>query len=594
MSLIKHFNVQTSLIKRSELLMEASMSSGKSGFNSTNHISHLPEVYSGAPNRVERYNQYEAMDLDSHVSASLDIITEFCTQVDPVSKMPFVITYHDTPTDSESEILAKMMKVWIQTNNFDNRLFEIVRNILKFGDQFFIRDPQTQEWLWIYHGNVEKVIVNESKGKRPEQYVIRELDLNSQSLSVSQLPNSYQGSLPSIPASTANATQFNTMNSTSGGSNKSRFNNGMNASAVDAAHIVHINMNNGTDTNWPFGTSILEKVFKSYKQKELIEDSIIIYTIQRSPQRRVFKVDVGDLPEQKVMAFMEQIKNSVNQRRIPSKNGNGANQIDAAYNPISILDDYYLPVRPGGSGSSIEVLPGGDSAWGIDALQYFDNKLARGLRIPSSYLPTGPEDSSTTYNDGRVGAALIQEFRFSEYCKRIQRSIIRVVNEEFKLYLKNRDVNIDSSMFDINFVEPQSFASWRKIELDQARLSNFNAIADKGYFSKRFLMQRYAELTPDEINKNHEMLMEENPNKFDEVNNINSITDGESPVDLRNIGFNKADFSNPEEFNSEENSNENGIEDGQLEGPEGSNPPEGNQSPENTAGNNTPNNTPQQ
>ena len=90
------------------------------------------------------------------------------------------------------------------------------------------------------------------------------------------------------------------------------------------------------------------------------------------------------------------------------------------------------------------------------------------------------------------------------------------------------------------------------------------------------------------------MLMEENPNKFDEVNNINSITDGESPVDLRNIGFNKADFSNPEEFNSEENSNENGIEDGQLEGPEGSNPPEGNQSPENTAGNNTPNNTPQQ
>lgn len=546
-TLKRQFHISSAMSSRAMELLNEAAYMNKSSMNN-NYVSHLPEVYSGAPNRVERYSQYEAMDLDSHVSASLDIIAEFCTQVDPVSKMPFVINYAEKPTDTETNIIEKMMKAWVNTNDFDNRLFEIVRNIIKYGDQFFVRDPQTSKWLWVYQGNVEKVIVNEAKGKTPEQYVIKDLDLNVQSLSVNQLTPNYGGILPSIPGNTFSNISQNTRNSSQGGS-MSRFVNGAGASAVNAEHIVHVNMNNGTDPNWPFGTSILEKVFKSYKQKELIEDAILIYRIQRAPQRRVFYIDVGDLPEHKAMSFVEQVKNSVSQRRIPSKTGGGSNILDASYNPISILDDFFFPQKPDGRGSKIDTLPGGETSWGTDELQYFDNKLARGLRVPSSYLPTGPDDSPAGYNDGKVGSALIQEFRFAEYCKRIQRSIARVFDQEFKLYLKKREVNIDSSLFGVNFVEPQSFVTYRQIELDTSRINNFNAMVDKGYISKRFAMERYLGLGKDEINKNNEMVIEENPSKFSEVTAIKKATNSAAPVDLRNVGFSKSDFDTDQDQN---------------------------------------------
>lgn len=536
----------------------------------SNYASNLPEVYSGSPNRIARYSSYESMDLDSHISAALDVIAEFCTQVDPESKIPFTIEYNEEPTETNSDVLMKMLKIWVNINDFGSQLFDIFRDVLKYGDQFYIRDPETYQWLRIYHGNVEKVIVNESKGKIPEQYVIKDLDLNLQNLSVTQLSQTAQGMLPGIPGNSFTQINQNTRQSSQGGS-ISRFSKGIGTTTVNAEHVVHINMTKRGNPNWPFGDSILEKVFKTYKQKELLEDSILIYRIQRAPMRRIFYIDVGEMPEHKAMAFMEQVKNSVNQRRIPSKTGTGQNVMDASYNPLSMLDDFYLPQRSDGRGSKIESMPGGDTAWGIQELQYFDNKLARGLKVPSSYLPTGPEDSPVTYNDGKVGAALIQEFRFAESCKRVQRSIVKKFDEEFKLYLKKRDINVDSGMFTLGFVEPQSFVSWRKIELDSARINNFNQVVQQPYFSKRWAMLTYLDLTQDQISKNHEMLMEENPSKFKKIANVDSMISGESPVDLRNIGFSQNDFN---QAPGEEGTNpEGGSEENAALGEPGGQPP---------------------
>ena len=549
----REFNIGSSLNQRAtQYLYESSAMSGGSNLNS-NYVSHLPDVYSGAPNRVERYNQYEAMDLDSHISASLDIIAEFCTQVDPVTKIPFEIDYAEPPSTTESDIINQMLRAWTNTNDFDNQLFDIFRDTLKYGDQFFVRDPQTSQWIRVYHANVEKVIVNESKGKKPEFYVIKDLDLNLQNMSASQIPNVFSGNLPSVPGNTFNNISYNTKTSQSGKSfGDSRFSNTPGSAPIDAEHMVHVNMSKRGNPNWPFGSSILEKVFKSYKQKELIEDSILIYRIQRAPQRRIFYIDVGDLPDNKAMAFVEQVKNSVSQRRIPSKTGGGSNVLDAAYNPISILDDFFFPQKPEGRGSKIETLPGGETSWGIDELLYFDNKLARGLRVPSSYLPTGPDDSAASYNDGHTTTALIQEYRFAEYCKRIQRSIAKVFDQEFKLYLKKRDCNIDSSLFNLSFIEPQSFVAWRQIELDTSRISNFSSTIANDFMSKRFAMERFLGLTPDEINQNHEMFIEENPTLFDKVTDIKNVLNKDVPVDLRNVGFNKHDFNEPEEAPMEE------------------------------------------
>lgn len=515
--------------------------------NSSKYASPLPQVYAGAPNRIDRYNQYEAMDLDSQISSSLDIIAEFCTQTSEETGMPFEFYFKNIPSASEAKILADFLKKWIAINKFNSRLFDIVRNIIKYGDQFFIRDPETQQWLTVYHSNVEKVIVNESEGKKPEQYSILDLDLNLQALAATQVPLQSGGTSPAIPGQTYNNIAQNTRLSSFG--RPSRFSETRGATAVNAEHIVHLSMNNGLDPAWPFGTSILERIYKTYKQKELLEDSVLIYRIQRAPDRRVFYIDVGDLPEQKAMAFVEQVKNSINQKRIPSKTGGGTSIMDAAYNPTSILDDLYFPQNTEGKGCRVETLPGGDPTWGINELQYFDNKLTRGLRVPSSYLPTGADDSPATYSDGKVGNALIQEFRFSKFCERIQNTISRVFDEEFKLFLKRRDINISSDIFEVRFVQPQSFATWRQIELNSAEINNFIQIIGAGSFiSKRYAMEKYLGWNKDEIEANIKMLIEENPTKFSKLSNISStINSSDAPLDLRNVGINQTDLFDPAE-----------------------------------------------
>ena len=151
-----------------------------------NYASRLPEVYSGHPNRIERYNQYENMDCDSEVNACLDIIAEFSTQENTDNGTPFDIKFKDTPTDHEVEIIKKQLQQWTKLNKLDQRMFKLFRNTIKYGDQVFVRDPETFEMYWVDMVKVSRVIVNESEGKRPEQYVIRDINPNFQNMSMAQ------------------------------------------------------------------------------------------------------------------------------------------------------------------------------------------------------------------------------------------------------------------------------------------------------------------------------------------------------------------------------------------------------------------------
>jgi hypothetical protein len=280
--------------------------------------------------------------------------------------------------------------------------------------------------------------------------------------------------------------------------------------AVDASNIVHVSLSDGLNNAWPFGQSILDSVFKVYKQKELLEDSIIIYRVQRAPERRVFYIDVGNMPAHKAMAFIERTKNEVHQTRIPNKSGGGTNVMDAAYNPLSIMEDYFFAQTAEGRGSKVEVLPGGDNLGEIDDLRYFNNKLMRGLRVPSSYLPTGSDDGTATYQDGRVGTALIQEYRFAKYCERLQNTMQTHFDKEFKMFLKHRGINIPSNLFSIQLTESQNFASYREMELDSQRVTMFGGVEGVQYLSRRFILKKYLGLTEDEIVENEINWREEN------------------------------------------------------------------------------------
>ena len=478
-------------------------------FGFRNYASRLPEVYSGHPNRIERYNQYENMDMDSEINACLDIIAEFSTQLNEQNGTPFDIDYQDKPTDHEIEIIRKQMKQWVKLNKLDQRIFKLFRNTIKYGDQIFVRDPETFEMMWVDMSKLARVIVNESEGKRPEQYVVRDINPNFQNMTVAAKTTTDYMTNP-VTGSISGSSNYTMPNGgTGGGVGNSRFMTAMNEVCLDAKHVVHMSLNEGLDTFWPFGKSILENIYMVFKQKQLLEDAILIYRVQRAPERRIFKIDVGNMPSHLAMQFVERVKNEMHQRRIPTVTGGGNNMMDSSYNPLSINEDYFFPQGQDGRGSSVEVLPGGQNLGEIDDLKYFNNKMARGLRVPSSYLPTGPDDSDRVTSDGKVGTALIQEYRFNQYCERLQALIVQKLDDEFKMFLKWRGFNIDSSLFNIKFNAPQNFASYRQSELDNTRITSFTALEQLPYMSKRFMLERFLGLTEDEIQKNEEMWREE-------------------------------------------------------------------------------------
>ena len=652
-------------------------SGGRPGPAKTNYSSFLPDVYAGTPNRVDRYMQYDTMDMDSEVNAALDIIAEFCTQKDKENETPFHTSFRGQPTSTEVKLIKDCLQKWCKQQQFETRIFRIIRNTFKYGDCFFLRDPETKKWLYVDPVKVSKIIANESEGKIPEQYVIRDINFNFKNL------------VAVTPHGTTNTSPSGTSSYSSGGSlargmvgdtaraTGTRFQNANNEIAVDAKDVVHISLSEGLDSNFPFGNSLLESVFKVYKQKELLEDAVIIYRVQRAPERRIFYVDVGNMPAHMAMGFVERVKNEIQQRRIPSSNG-GVSSVDSSYNPISQNEDYFLPKTSEGRGSSIETLPGGclemstlvplidgrtlslteitveykagkvnhaysanpetgeittgiiswagvtqesaivmkltistgdtlictpdhkfpiigngdvradelvigevfiphqlsfsdvtltnieyldeqiqvgtltidefeeehnyhnfalsigfiskNSNLGeITDLRFFTNKLFRALRIPASYLPTGVEESSNTVADGKVGTAYIQEFRFNEYCKRLQNLLVQTFDLEFKLWLYSQGINIDSSLFELKFNEPQNFAAYRQSELDTARVNIFAQLQEIPYLSKRFAMKRFLGMTQEEITENEAMWREENGHKLE------SLVDGAG--ELRSAGI---------------------------------------------------------
>ena len=489
-----------------------------------NYQSNLPEVYIGHPNRVERYNQYEQMDMDSEVNAALDILAEFMTQRNEENNTSFDIHFHETPTDNEVKIIKEQLQQWVNLNELNERIFKIVRNVLKYGDQVFIRDPETFKLFWSEMTKVTKVIVNEAEGKKPEQYILKDINPNFENLTVTAVAatdtfvNHPQTGGPS-GSYVQPATPF------AGGS---RFAHAQNEAVINAEHVVHLSLTEGLDVYWPFGNSVLENVFKVFKQKELLEDAIIIYRVQRAPERRIFKIDTGNMPTHMAMAFVERIKNEVWQRRIPTQTGGGANMMDATYNPLSTNEDYFFPVGADNRGSSVDTLPGGTNLGEITDLRFFTNKLFRGLRIPASYLPTGIEDGTQSVSDGKVGTALIQEWRFNQYCKRLQRMVITKLNAEFKLFMRWRGINIDSQLFDLEFEEPQNFAQYRQAEIDAARIATFTQLEPFPYMSKRFLMKRYLGMSEMELKENEIMWKEEQGK---------SEAASEEQANLRNVGI---------------------------------------------------------
>jgi hypothetical protein len=433
----------------------------------------------GSASRITRYREYDLMDNDVEIARSLDTIAEEMIGSDPNSDLPLELVIQGAKEEeipsSTVMTLRAALRYWSQMHNWNTRLFKVARTTVKYGDCFFLRKKETKVWEYIHPKNVVAAIVDDRDLTRVLGWQIkREI----------KTPNSPYNQ----PVG-----QFG------------NYSNEL-VDTFAADEVIRFTLNDDISESAPFGESILRAIYRAQKQKELLEDAIIIYRIQRAPERRVFYIDVGKMPPQRVKAYLEQIKNDMRQRKIPTQGG-GVDQVDSVYNPQSMSEDFFFAQRPDGRGSKVDTLPGGQGLGELADLEYFQWKVFRGLRIPLSFMREGQDNSLVS--DGKSGVAYIQELRFAMYIKRLQNYVTNVMDAEFKRYLRAAGINVDPSIFNIKLPEPENFGIYRQQQLDNDLLSTYGQANGIEHVSKRWGMKKFLQASDEDILMNERMRCEE-------------------------------------------------------------------------------------
>lgn len=456
--------------------LDDSMNINTAGYGSFSTVAWFSNLLKGSTARLQRYKQYDAMD-QGDISRALDIISEEISAPDKRTNLPFIIEYqtedNQSIPDTTVTTLRAALRHWARFHSLNKRVFNVARTMIKYGDCFFRKTSDTKKWEYI----------------DPTRVIGIEIDPEATKVNYHIRPSSFKGSAPG----------FNKPNP--------------NSSTADAVEItpaeamIHFTLSDDMGDSAPFGMSILQSAYKDYQKLSMLEDAAIIYRIVRAPERRVFYVDVGNMPPQRVKQYIEQIKNDIRQKRMP--NTANADQTDSTYNPESIQEDYFFATTAAGRGSRVETLPGG-TTWDIPELDYFMDKVFRALRVPSSYMKG--QDAATAgsvYADGKIGVAYMEERIFANFVMRLQAAIDEIFDEQFKIYLQVTGINIDHEMFKLRLAEPQNFALYRQAALDADLINSFKAIEDTNYLSKRFMLERYLGLTKDEVQMNEALLKQE-------------------------------------------------------------------------------------
>lgn len=436
-------------------------------------------IIQGSSSRINKYKEYDAMDNNVEVARALDTIAEDMTGFDLATRSPILIDFQlddDQVKPYVVDTLRSALRVWCDINDFNDHLFDIVRTTVKFGDCFFLKRKFGDKWTYIHPRHVLAASVSQN-----DVTDVRGWLMNTKFRELGNLmPTQYQ--------TAKNATE---------------------AEPIDASRVVRFSLSSQMSDSAPFGDSVLSPVYKAFKQQELLEDAIIIYRITRAPERRVFYMDVGKMPPARVKSYLESVKNELKQKKIPSQNQNtGTSQVESVYNPQSMTEDFFFAQQANGKGSRVEVLPGGQGLGELRDLEYFQEKVFRGLRIPTSYMPKG-NGENPIFNDGKIGQSYIEELRFAQFIGRLQRSIERTLDQEFKHFLTEMKIHIDPTLFKLRLPEPANFGKYRQQELDAALLSTFSNADGINTLSKRFVMKRYLQLSDAELATNEKLKAEE-------------------------------------------------------------------------------------
>ena len=248
----------------------------------------------------------------------------------------------------------------------------------------------------------------------------------------------------------------------------------------------------GNDKYAPYGSSVLEPARRIWRQMTLLEDAMMAYRIVRSPERRVFKIDVGNIPPAEVEQYMQKVVSQMKRNQVVDAD---TGRVDLRYNPLSIEEDYYIPVRQG-SASDIVSLPGGTYTGDIDDVKYLRDKLFAALKIPASYLSRaeGAEEDKATLAQ--------KDIRFARTIQRLQRVVISELEKIGIIHLFTLGYRSDDLIsFRLQLNNPSKIAELQELEHWKTKFDVANAAID-GFFSKRWVAQNLFNISDDEFVRN--------------------------------------------------------------------------------------------
>ena len=257
----------------------------------------------------------------------------------------------------------------------------------------------------------------------------------------------------------------------------------------------------GNDAFLPYGSSVLEAARRIWRQLILVEDAMLVYRVVRSPERRVFYIDVGNVPPEDIPNYMEQVQTTLKKSQVVDKD---TGRVDLRYNPLSVDEDYYLPVRGAETGTKIDTLAGGANATAIEDVEYIQKKLFAALKIPKAYLG---------YDEGLGAKATLsqEDIRFSRTIARIQRTVIAELNKMAIIHLFcNGFEGEDLLDFTLQLSNPSTIAQQQKLELFRSRFEIAqSAVGVEGLVSRDWIRKTLFTMTDNESEEIQQQRLED-------------------------------------------------------------------------------------
>jgi len=374
------------------------------------------------PTRLASYYDYESMEFTPEISAALDIYAEEAT----------------TPSEK-----GYILSIFSESTRIKSILGDLFNNVL---------DISTNLPMWI-----------RNCCKYGDNFVYLKIDPEKGIIGCNQLPNI------EIERSEGHS-YLNQMSNDDAEAHNVEFKWREKALKFNSWEIAHFRIL-GDDRRLPYGTSMLEKCRRIWKQLLLAEDAMLVYRTSRAPERRVFKVFVGNMDDKDVEAYIQKVANKFKRDPVVDpQNGN----VDLRMNQMAVDQDYFIPVRDQAAPSPIETLPGATNLSEIADIEYIQKKLLASLRIPKAFL--GFEE---VVGEGKNLALL--DIRFARTINRIQKAVIQELNKIAIIHLYVLGFEDELENFSLGLTNPSTQAELLKLEQWQTKITLYkDAVGDPG------------------------------------------------------------------------------------------------------------------